>query len=236
MNTDWINLSKEEKIETLNQARKILGTNVYAVEKDWWVTLSLKAAFSCSCKDNMIFKGGTSLSKGYNLIERFSEDVDLAIDREFFGYNDDISKNQIKRRLRKQSCNFISTTLVNEIKEKFEEWNVGKECRINAQPIKDSDKDPQTIEIHYNSVFGDENYLLKRVLIEISCRSLTEPAEKRPINSILSDAYPTQRFSTSSFEINTTLPKKTFLEKVFLLHERFETPRENYKERFSRHL
>ncbi len=236
MNTTWLTLSKEERIESINQTRKSTGLSIYAIEKDWWVTLSLRAAFLCSCKDNMIFKGGTSLSKGYNLIERFSEDVDLAIDREFFGYDDAISKNQIKKRLRKESCNFISTTLVNEIKQKFEEWNIAEECQVNAQPVKDSDKDPQTIEIHYNSVFGNDNYLAKRVLIEISCRSLTEPAESRPINSILSTTYLSQKLSTPSFDINTTLPKKTFLEKIFLLHEKFATPNQTYKDRFSRHF
>ena len=100
----------------------------------------------------------------------------------------------------------------------FEGWDVLKECKIIAQPIKDSDKDPQTIEIHYNSVFENTNYVSQKVLIEISCRSLIEPAEKRPINSILSSEFPTPSFSNQAFDINTTLPKKTFLEKIFLLN------------------
>ena len=59
---------------------------------------------------------------------------------------------------------------------------------VNAQPIKDSDKDPQVIEIHYNSVFDKSDYLPQRVLIEVSSRSLMEPSENREINSILSSA------------------------------------------------
>ena len=93
MNTTWLNLSTKGKIEILDKIRAKTGLSINSIEKDWWVTLALKAAFSSSCKDNMIFKGGTSLSKGYDLIERFSEDVDLAIDREFFGFDDAISKN-----------------------------------------------------------------------------------------------------------------------------------------------
>lgn len=236
MNTTWATLSKEQKIETLSKCRASTGLPINSIEKDWWVTLALKAAFSTSCKENMIFKGGTSLSKGYDLIERFSEDVDLAIDREFFGFDDAISKNQIKRTLRKTSCNFISTTFLEEMKSIFEEWNVLQECEIIAQPIKDSDKDPQTIEIHYNSVFENTNYVAQKVLIEISCRSLTEPAEKRPINSILSSEFPNLPFSSEAFDINTTLPKKTFLEKIFLLHEKFLNPNTEYKDRYSRHL
>jgi predicted nucleotidyltransferase component of viral defense system len=236
MNTTWTKLSKEKKIETLSKVSDSTKLSEYIIEKDWWVTLALKAAFSTSCKENMIFKGGTSLSKGYDLIERFSEDVDLAIDREFFGFDDAISKNQIKRTLRKQSCNFISTTFLEEMKNIFEQWNVLQECEIIAQPIKDSDKDPQTIEIHYNSVFSTTNYVAQKVLIEISCRSLTEPAEKRPINSILSNEFPALSFSNEAFDINTTLPKKTFLEKIFLLHEKFANPSTEYKDRYSRHL
>ncbi|MDR2466426.1 MAG: nucleotidyl transferase AbiEii/AbiGii toxin family protein, partial [Prevotellaceae bacterium] len=54
-----------------------------AVEKDWWVTAALRALFSLPYAEHLSFKGGTSLSKCWNLIERFSEDVDIAVNREF---------------------------------------------------------------------------------------------------------------------------------------------------------
>ena len=110
MNTNWLTLSKERRIEILNQATELTGLPSVAIEKDWWVTLALNASFSLPYSKNIVFKGGTSLSKGWNLIERFSEDIDLAIDRKFFGFDGDISKTQIKN-LRKQSCEFISTVL-----------------------------------------------------------------------------------------------------------------------------
>ena len=49
------------------------------IEKDWWVTMTLKALFETSCREFLSFKGGTSLSKGWNLIDRFSEDIDLSL-------------------------------------------------------------------------------------------------------------------------------------------------------------
>ena len=52
------------------------GINQVAIEKDWWVTAVLKALFQTSCRESLVFKGGTSLSKGFNIIERFSEDID----------------------------------------------------------------------------------------------------------------------------------------------------------------
>jgi predicted nucleotidyltransferase component of viral defense system len=84
MNTTWLTLSKERKIELLNQATAITGLPGNAIEKDWWVSLCLHASFSLPYSGNLAFKGGTSLSKGWDLIARFSEDIDLAIDRRFF--------------------------------------------------------------------------------------------------------------------------------------------------------
>ncbi len=69
MNTNWLTLSKERRTEILNQATELTGLPAIAIEKDWWVTLSLNAYFSLSDSKHIIFKGGTSLSKGWDLIE-----------------------------------------------------------------------------------------------------------------------------------------------------------------------
>src|SRR5205814_7589456 len=103
MNTKWLNISKERRVEILNQISNNTGLPAVAIEKDWWVTLVLNASFALAYSNNIVFKGGTSLSKGWNLIDRFSEDLDLAVDRKFFGYEGDINKGQI-RSLRKKSC------------------------------------------------------------------------------------------------------------------------------------
>ena len=236
MNTNWLTLSKERRIEILNQVTELTGLPAIAIEKDWWVTLALNACFSVSDSEHIIFKGGTSLSKGWDLIERFSEDIDLAIDRRFFGFEGDISKTQIKK-LRKQSCQYISTVFLKNLTEKLIEWKAINECKIIAQPIKNSDKDPQTIEIHYNSVIDTSEYLPQRVLIEVSSRSLMEPTENIEINSILSDNFPKQNFVNDVIHISTVLPQRTFLEKIFLLHEEFsQEPKKIRIDRLSRHL
>lgn len=236
MNTNWLTLSKERRVEILNQATELTGLPSVAIEKDWWVTLALNASFSLSYSKSIVFKGGTSLSKGWNLIERFSEDIDLAIDRKFFGFDGDISKTQIKN-LRKQSCEFISTTFLADLTKILSEWKAIDECKLIAQPVKDSDKDPQVIEIHYNSVIDTSEYLPQRILIEVSSRSLMEPIEERKINSILSENFPQQSFATVSFAIPTVLPQRTFLEKIFLLHEEFSQEAEKIRvDRLSRHL
>ena len=76
-----------------------------AVEKDLWVTIILQMVFALPFADKLVFKGGTSLSKVFGMIERFSEDIDLAIDRSYFGIEGDLTKKQLKR-LRKLSSTF----------------------------------------------------------------------------------------------------------------------------------
>jgi len=236
MNTTWLTLSKERRIEILNQTTDRTGLPAVAIEKDWWVTLCLKASFSLPYSEHIIFKGGTSLSKGWDLIERFSEDIDLAIDRKYFGFEGDISKTQI-RKLRKQSCEFISTEFIKDLTQTLTIWGASGECELFAQPVTDSDKDPQVIEIHYNSVVDTSEYLPQRVLIEVSSRSLMEPTEKRKINSILSGTFPKLSFATDTFIIPTVLPRRTFLEKIFLLHEEFSHAQGKIRiDRLSRHL
>lgn len=89
-------LTKEQRIETLNQLALSTGYASFAIEKDWWVCMVLRAVFQSKYKDHIIFKGGTSLSKAYQIIERFSEDVDLIIDKKII---------RICRRSRNQNAN-----------------------------------------------------------------------------------------------------------------------------------
>ena len=80
----WIDFSIDERkamILAVSQAKQI---DEAAAEKDWWVTAVLYALFHTSISKYLLFKGGTSLSKGWNIINRFSEDIDIALSREFF--------------------------------------------------------------------------------------------------------------------------------------------------------
>ena len=85
MGTMWFNNNLTDRLAMLQQTETALnGINQLAIEKDWWVTVTLKALFNTECRNVLSFKGGTSLSKCYNIIERFSEDIDLAIAHSFF--------------------------------------------------------------------------------------------------------------------------------------------------------
>ena len=80
----WINSTKEERLVMLQQVAARMKFADSAAEKDWWVTLTLKAIFMMPIGKYMLFKGGTSLSKGWYIISRFSEDIDLILSRKFF--------------------------------------------------------------------------------------------------------------------------------------------------------
>lgn len=80
---NWLNIPKETQINAYNQVAEHIGIPPSVVEKDWWVVRILEIVFKTSAAEHLVFKGGTSLSKSWNLIHRFSEDIDLAIDRKF---------------------------------------------------------------------------------------------------------------------------------------------------------
>lgn len=71
MNTNWLTLPKQRRIGILNQTTELTGLPAIAIEKDWWVTLCLNASFNLPYSEHIVFKGGTSLSKGWDLIEFF---------------------------------------------------------------------------------------------------------------------------------------------------------------------
>jgi predicted nucleotidyltransferase component of viral defense system len=76
----WLkNLNDASRLTSINEASRISGISAKAIEKDWWVTLSLKLVFNTPNAKHFAFKGGTSLSKGWQLIDRFSEDIDVSL-------------------------------------------------------------------------------------------------------------------------------------------------------------
>lgn len=103
-------LLKNEKINILQKAGSSIGLLAFAVEKDWWVMQTLATIFEMEIGQHLVFKGGTSLSKAWNLIDRFSEDIDLAIDRQFFGYEGELSKQKITS-LRKEADKYLTEIL-----------------------------------------------------------------------------------------------------------------------------
>jgi len=118
-NNNFSTIEKSEQVAIFNAIAAEKGMTPFSVEKDWWVSRTLNIIFQMSIANHLVFKGGTSLSKAWKLINRFSEDIDLAIDKEFFdGFKGEILKAQISK-LRKVAGVYTTGTFFKELQEAF---------------------------------------------------------------------------------------------------------------------
>ena len=235
---NYFNLTPEQQKTVITQTAARVGLPMQAVEKDLWVTTLLQLLFTLSFANQLLFKGGTSLSKSYGLIHRFSEDIDLVIDRNYFGYKGDLTKKQIKQ-LRKQSSLFVEKDFTIALKQAIENFGLQKYCTILAQPNGEGDStypEPRKIEVFYQSLFSSIDYLHPKVVLEVGTRSLFEPTEPTQVKSLITSTFQQIETDIVSVLITTASPAKTFLEKAFLLHELFTTHKGDKAERKSRHL
>lgn len=233
---EWFQLPDETKIRLFSETVRQIGLpSSSAAEKDWWVVHTLAAIFSMECANAFIFKGGTSLSKGWNVIQRFSEDIDLALDRAFLGFTGELSKQDIKK-LRRKAYQFITEFFTEELKSKFAELGF-KDVTVKPREVENHDQDPLIIEIYYNKLTETDTYLKPGVLLEVGSRSLKEPFTQRTFGTFVSEIYTDNPFADKPITIPVVNPERTFLEKVFLLHEEFQKPQDKIRvESLSRHL
>ena len=232
---EWFKLTNQNKLNIFLETAEKKLLHESSVEKDWWVVQTLFVIFSMKCAQALIFKGGTSLSKGWNLIQRFSEDIDLALDREFLGFTGELTKGDI-RKLRKKSYKFISEVFTEEMKAKFTEFGF-KDILVKHREVENHDQDPLIIEVYYPTLTVMDSYLKPVVLVEIGSRSLKEPFTKKAFGTIVSEVFGDKPFSDKPITIPVVNPERTFLEKIFLLHEEFQKEPEKIRTRnLSRHL
>lgn len=244
----WISSTADERRLMLQEVANEHSISRKSVEKDWWVTMVLKALFQTRFAPYLLFKGGTSLSKGWQIIHRFSEDIDISFSRDWFleqGYTYANCENKTQReRLRKKSREIVTTLFADELRNQLNAMGL-TDCEVGAvttQKTKDgivsidSDKDPTVIQVVYQSIVTAESgfdYILPIVKVEISCLSMSEPFAPRPISSLIYDKFPNED-DESLFSANTVSPERTFLEKAFLLNEEFQKT-EPRTRRMSRH-
>lgn len=237
----WQQYNSKERLQLLDITSGKTGLPRLAIEKDWWVTMVLKALSLTQYAHLMSFKGGTSLSKGWHLINRFSEDIDIALKREERFLINGTSNTQLAK-VRRTSRHYIVRELPLELHSALSSLGI---TNFTIEPemarIKEgvstelrADTHPSVIFVNYDSIVPETSeYVQPRVKIEISCLSMDEPVEELVLTSFISDSVPESEDVEVRFK--TVIPTRTFLEKIFLLHEEFqkEQPR-SY--RMSRHL
>ncbi len=196
------------------------------MEKDFWVCWVLRELFSVQeFGPHLTFKGGTSLSKGWKLIQRFSEDIDVVIDRAFLGFGGELSpehapsNKQRERRLEdlRAACQrHIRDVLTPALTERLRKRLGNESWQLELDP---SDPDNQALLFKYPSAAAATGaYIRPVVKIEFGARSDTDPSETPTIQPYLAEALP-ELFNSAAFQVRTLAPERTFWEKASLLHE-----------------
>lgn len=236
----FLTLTEAQRRTVFEQTAIRIKLPIASIEKDFWVTEILNILFSLPYADKMVFKGGTSLSKVWGVIRRFSEDIDIAIDRSMFGIEGNVTKKQLKK-LRKASSVFVRDTLANDLIAAAEQAGLSNFVTIKADPDGEGDAtypEPRQIHIIYKSVlpYGTNPYLRDEVLLEVGARSLFEPTAKAKVESFVTETFPHLTSNDNATQVVAAVAEKTFLEKAFLLHELFTTDGCRNANRKSRHL
>lgn len=202
-----------------------LGTAVQNVEKDFWVCWTLDVLFNGLQKENprLLFKGGTSLSKAFGLIDRFSEDIDITVFRDDLGFNTSTAALEAmsgkKRRAQldaiRESCKaYINGGLVEQFGKAAAAAIPRQRFRLEADP---DDADGQTLLFWYPAVTARPgDYIRSAVKIEAGTRSAIDPHTAATVRPYVADDLPDLDLAVAN--VTTVKPERTFWDKVVILH------------------
>ncbi len=196
--------------------------NPAIVEKDFWVCWLLKRLFSePRLKEQMVFKGGTSLSKVYGLIDRFSEDIDLILDWRLLGYGTEdgvagesatvsrTRQSRFSQEMNAKAAEYIRATLLGQLNQLFAEApNVAAALDPN---------DPHTVNVGYPAAFSIA-YIRPQVRLEIGPLASRVPSSSRIIRSYAAEAFP-GAFADPMCAVVAIHAERTFWEKATILHQ-----------------
>lgn len=230
----FANMSMDRQKLIFTQTEAKTGLPEISVEKDFWVCWTLDKLFHLpTCGGELTFKGGTSLSKGWKIINRFSEDIDIVINKGVLGFDGDASpecaptssqeKKRLKR-LKKASQKYIAGNLEPELRAAIK---VGLDTdhpwRLEEDP---EDPDAQTLLFAYPTVYPTSDEYIKPVVkIEMGARSDTEPVLDIEVTPYISSVFP-ELLDYHKVPVQAVVPKRTFWEKAMLLHEETFRPEE----------
>lgn len=218
MISDFLKFPQEEQRKLFTVVAYQTGLGPTVIEKDLWVCWALSKLFSMDISVSMGFKGGTSLSKVYKLIQRFSEDLDITLDYRAFKKLDLPIESYTRSFLKKfgeELKSFVQDTIYQSILPNFEK--LAKETTETSVLKFEVNNFGDSIRIYYPTVFAAlDNYLSHSILIEFGARNITEPNEIHVIKPYLADHI--KGFELSAAKVNVLSPLKTFWEKVTLIH------------------
>lgn len=245
---DFARRPAEERAEIFGEAARRKNTTFAVVEKDFWVCWTLRRLFALAdAGESLLFKGGTSLSKVYGLIDRFSEDIDLSIARSRLGSVDDHDPANVSgTKARERSLDKLAEAARKFVREELREsltaairveLGEGSEFRLDRDEI---DKDGQTLLFEYPRAKGIDSqrgsdYLRPVVRLEFGARGDQWPDEQGEVRPYAAEEFP-ELFADPATSVRVLSPKRTFWEKATILHAWYHRPAEkSFLDRQSRH-
>ena len=225
----WAKATPKDREALFSQTASVKGIAPEMVEKDFWVCWILYWIFHLQGLPRLIFKGGTSLSKVFGIISRFSEDIDLVINRHQLGFNDESDPaNQQSAKLRDRTIEKLKGSCRDVIAEVFVP---GLQAQIRsiigesgwALEIDPNAPDGDTVDFRYptgilNSLA--KGYIKRAVRLELGCRGDQVPCEQAMVTPYAAEAFPNQ-FLVRNASVNAISPERTFWEKATILHREY---------------
>lgn len=231
-------LNPDERRPFFEEAAARRGVVAPIIEKDFWVVWILHVLFSLPERDSFVFKGGTSLSKAFGLIERFSEDIDLVIDRARFGFvgAEDIAQadsGEGRRRRRERLDAMVHAYLHDDLAPRL----AAVAQRANGVNVEIDHEDPLSVLLRYPVAAPDHPYVRPVVRIETGGRADNWPKVDCTIRADVAVEFPAA-FENDEVTVRTLEVRRTFLEKLTILHKTahsFDGDQAKVLARFSRH-
>ncbi|QKF59085.1 nucleotidyl transferase AbiEii/AbiGii toxin family protein [Aliarcobacter lanthieri] len=225
------NLTKQKRAELFSETATLMKTTNAIVEKDFWVVWTLDKIFSDDRLNKILmFKGGTSLSKVFNLIGRFSEDIDLILDWRLVSKENPLDEQESKNKQTRfnEQINENAKIYIKDILLPIISQNLSPLCSCNIS------EDEFSINVNYPNAF-DDTYLRPEILLEIGPLASWLPSDSFEISSFAAIKFP-QVFEKPTCNINTIVAKRTFWEKATILHHEANRPVDStIPIRYSRH-
>jgi len=238
------NFAKRKPVERqpyFEEAAARRNSTSTAIEKDFWVCWTLKHLFALKDIPELRFKGGTSLSKVFGLIDRFSEDIDISIDRAALGFtgerhlaNPDLTstkRKELAEELRSAIVHEVNSHILPNLHNQFE-IILGKNG-WDLSPSKEEHEE-MTLLFHYPNAAEYSKYLQPQIKIEFG-RGDQQPSQKSSVTPHVTEGFP-DLFTVKSAEVLVLDSERTFWEKVTLLHAENNRPDPTkLKSRMARH-
>lgn len=238
-----LGLTLAQRRELFIAASQKLGYTAPVVEKDFWVCWTLRELFALpGARENLIFKGGTALSKIWRAIRRFSEDVDVSLSREWLGFVGPLDPEQAKNTSqRKRRLDALVAACSNKVRDELRPALVDRMSAAlsDAGWVVESDPaDPQSLIFHYPSAFAESDeapYIQRSVKIEGGARADAWPTDERSLRPYVAEAFPSGVLD-ADVPVRVLSIERTFWEKATILHAEAHRRKEKPSPaRYSRH-